>query len=100
MKLMPSPNAKLICPKCGGEIKTIHPYYTASDKLVVVGMKHQVTWYIVAGILMGVWWPIGVIVFILAFFKGINEAKTAILYRCAQCSTELSYSEAVATNET
>lgn len=96
MELTPSQDAKLACPKCGGAVKTIHPYYTVMDKWFMVGLKHQFTWYILAGILLAVWWPLGIAAFFLAWLKGVNEAKSAVLYRCEKCSSELSFAEAEA----
>ncbi len=96
MGFIPSQNAKLVCPRCGGTVKTIHPYYTVMEKWFMVGLKHQLTWYILAGILLAVWWPLGIVAFVLAWLKGVHEAKSAVLYRCENCSVEFSFAEAEA----
>lgn len=94
MELTPSQDTKLACPKCGGAVKTIHPYYTVMDEWLIVGLRHEFTWYILAGILFVVWWPLGLVAIFLVWLKGVNDAKSAVLYRCEKCSAEFSFAEA------
>jgi hypothetical protein len=93
--LFPSLNAKLICPRCGGSVTSIHPYYTATEKSFDLQFFRQWWLYPVAGLIGIIWWPLGLAAMIAVFFRDLRKAKQARLYCCKACDIKLSYEEAL-----
>ena len=94
MALFPEVNAKLICPKCGGAVTTIHPFYTATEKSFDLQFINQWWLYPLAGFVGIIWWPLGLVAVIAVFFRDIIKAKKSKLYCCKTCNLKLSYVEA------
>jgi hypothetical protein len=94
MGLFPLPNEKLICPRCGGDVTSIHPYYTAAEKSFDLQFFHQWWLYPLAGLIGMFWWPLGLAALVAVFLRDLNKAKRARLYRCRACDAQLSYEEA------
>ena len=94
MERIPREEQELKCPRCYGEADTIHPYYTATQHLLFLGAVNPYTWWIVIGLLTAIFWPIGIVAYIVLYIYEVKTSKNKALYKCSKCNIQFSYNEA------
>jgi len=87
------PTEELQCPDCGGPVRTIHPFYGATEYSGDRIPYWQVLKLIPVWIIWEIWWPLGIAAFLMLVTYEIVKVKRKILYECETCQKKMSYEE-------
>ena len=86
-----STRENLECPHCGEVISTAHPFYTVEEPSFELHLIHSIWIWIPGTILLVIWWPLGILGYLVAWFYLEKKAKSDLLYKCEKCNAELSF---------